>query len=246
MKAKDSYDEIFSDIDRILVVLAHPDDMEINCGGIIARLISDKKEVRLVVTTSGGKGTKDKEGIQEEDFGNSRINEQIEAGKVLGIPENQNFNLKIPDGELETSIENIGKIVFHIREFKPDLIITHNPNEIFIDFNGNSCWVNHRDHRNTAQITVDAVYPYSRDTGFFTDQLSQIHLETHTVTKLLIADTYTEKDVRYFKIDNFIEQKKNALKKHISAFSPDSVGDFIEENKYEKNYFEPLKYYKVY
>src|SRR3989338_7563436 len=110
---KDSYSKIFSDINNVLVVLAHPDDMEVNCCGLMARLCAEGKKVRLVVTTNGGKGMKDKEGVTEDSFAVSRIAEQKKAGEVLGIPESENFNLDIPDGELFHSLDNIEKIVFH-------------------------------------------------------------------------------------------------------------------------------------
>jgi len=58
---KDSYDDIFKDKERILVVFAHPDDAEIYCGGTIARLTKDNKEVRVVKVTSGNKGSRGQE-----------------------------------------------------------------------------------------------------------------------------------------------------------------------------------------
>jgi LmbE family N-acetylglucosaminyl deacetylase len=245
MEIKDSFSEVFNDIKKVLVVLAHPDDMEIVCGGIVARLTSNKIQVRLVVTTNGGKGMKDKEGLNESEFAKSRISEQVNAGKILGIPEKQNFNLEIPDGEFETSVENIGKIAFHIRQFKPNLVITHNPTSNIISFFNKSHWVNHRDHRNTGQVTLDACYPYARDTGFFVEQLKN-GLNPHSVTKVLLADSYTSESVKYFQIDEFLDKKKNALQQHITAFDPADADDYIEENKIEDGYYEPLGFYKIY
>src|SRR3972149_4485623 len=94
----DAFDEIFGNIKKVLVVLAHPDDMEINCGGLMARLIESRRLLRLVVTTNGGKGTKDKD-LKENDFALLRVQEQIKAGEILGVPQEENFNLQIPDGE---------------------------------------------------------------------------------------------------------------------------------------------------
>ena len=111
MAIKDSFLEIFTDVNRVLVVLAHPDDMEVNCGGLISRLIDSGKKVRLIVTTNGGKGTKDKKNINEKKFAGTRVDEQLQAGKILGILQEENFNLQIPDGEVEANLETIEKVV---------------------------------------------------------------------------------------------------------------------------------------
>jgi LmbE family N-acetylglucosaminyl deacetylase len=244
-KIKDSFEEVFKDVKRVLVVLAHPDDAEIICGGLIARLTASERTVRFIVTTNGGKGVQDKEGISEEEFGNSRINEQLVAGEILGIKEKENFNLNIPDGEFESSLENIEKIVYHIREFKPELVITHNPEHYIINFNNSSNWVNHRDHRNTGQVVLDAMYPYSRDKNFFPEQLKK-GLKSHTVNKLLIADSYTSDNILYFNIDNYLEQKKKAIQSHPSAINPEYADEYIEENRYGEGYYEPLRYIEIY
>ncbi|OGM18644.1 hypothetical protein A2686_04215 [Candidatus Woesebacteria bacterium RIFCSPHIGHO2_01_FULL_38_10] len=246
MKIKDSFKETFKDVKNVLVVLAHPDDMEISCGGLIIRLIDNGVQVRLVATTNGGKGMKDKKGLKEEEYAKQRVAEQFKAGKVLGIEEVENFNLEIPDGELEASVENIGKIAFHIRQFKPDLVITHNPDNCIIEFFNRSTWVNHRDHRNTALITIDAVYPYSRDRGFFTSQFEKDKLEPHTVKKLLLTDSYTAASVKFFAIDNYLSKKKIALQQHLTAFDPSDADDYLQENKFENGYYEPLGFYEVY
>ncbi len=246
MVAKDSFSEVFIDINRVLIVLAHPDDMEINCGGLIARLAGEGKKVRLVVTTNGGKGTKDKKNIAENVFATTRIEEQLKAGEILGISRKENFNLGIPDGELEANLEIIEKIVWHIRQFKPDIVITHNPEDAIVRFFNTSTWVNHRDHRNTALATLDAIYPYSRDTNFFPHQLSVDKLTPHKVTMLLLADSYTKPELKYFDIGKYLGKKKLALQQHASAFAPEDADDYIEENKIGDGYFEPLGFYTVY
>ena len=245
VKIKDSFSHIFSKLNRVLVILAHPDDIEINCGGLMARLIDQGKRVRLVVTTNGSKGTKDK-AINEKEFAELRTEEQIKAGEILGISRSENFNLQIPDGELEASLENIEKIVFHIRQFKPDLVITHNPQDTIVDFYEKGKWVNHRDHRNTGLIVLDSVYPYSRDRGFFPHHFKQSKLSGHTVNKLLLTDSYKNTSVKYFAIDNYLDKKKAALQQHLSAFDPADIDGYLEENKFGNHYFEPLGYYEVY
>lgn len=239
MKSTDSFDKIFKDVNKVLIVLAHPDDAEVVCGGTIPRLIANGKEIRLVVTTNGGKGSKDNL-ISEEELAEVRKNEQINSALSLGIKTDQIFNLNIADGEFEDSIENISKIVFHIRDFKPDIVITHNPDKSIIEFFERSTWVNHRDHRKTGQVTIDAVYPYSRDTNFFQDIPG-----SHTVTKLLVTDSYSEKTVS-IEITNFLEQKRKALSFHVNGIGLENVDSYIEEDKMENGYFENFSFFEIY
>jgi LmbE family N-acetylglucosaminyl deacetylase len=180
----DSFDEVFDGKNRVLIVAAHPDDNEVICGGLVARLTSSGRRVRLLVTTNGEKGTEDKP-IDPKVLSKNRLREQQKAALVLDIKATDNFNLQIADGELEASLENIAKVVWHIREFKPDIVITHNPDEVINTFSSKAGirWVNHRDHRHTGLITTDAVYPYSRDTAFFPEQLAA-GLSPHIVLTL--------------------------------------------------------------
>jgi LmbE family N-acetylglucosaminyl deacetylase len=242
---KDSYNDIFKDVERVLVVFAHPDDCEIVVGSTIARLTKDGKQVRLVVTTNGGKGVKGKTGISEADFGKARSVEQIKGGLALGIPEDQNFNLGIGDGEVEHNLETIGKIVYHIRDFKPDLIITHNPSDEIITFSPTSTWVNHRDHRNTGLNALDAAYPYSRDNNFFPEQLKG-NVTRHEVHKLLFSDSYTKPYVVSFDTKDYLEEKRNGLKEHKSAINPEDIEGYISEMEQPDGYFELLGYITIY
>ena len=244
MEIIDSFNKVFGDKSKVLIVTAHPDDNEIICGGIVARLIAEGKKVRLIVTTTGGKGFQDRQDITEEEFAKIRIAEQIAAGNELGIPESENFNLGIPDGEVENTIPNIEKIVFHIRQFKPDIIITHNPFDPINKFDEEISWVNHRDHRSTSSIVLDATYPYSRDRGFFPEHFSKHGLAPHTVKELLFSDSYSYPDVLYFEITKYMDRKKSALLQHKNAFLPEDVEDeFLAETMLESGRnFERLKH----
>jgi LmbE family N-acetylglucosaminyl deacetylase len=247
MKIKDSFDKVFKDKKKILVVMAHPDDNEIICGGIVARLIEQGKAIRLVVMTNGGKGFQDRTDVNEIYFAKLRLAEQLAAGKELGIPENENINLNIKDGELENNLANIEKIVFQIRQFKPDIIITQNPYDIINTFlEGVQC-VNHRDHRATASIVCDAAYPYCHDRGFFPEHFTKYNLEPHNITDLLFSDVYTYPDALHFEITKQISKKEAALLKHVSAFDAETVeNEFMSETRLEKGRnFEMLKHVKI-
>ncbi len=246
MTIQDSFKKVFQDKSRLLIVMAHPDDFEIICGGTVARFLDGGGQVRLVVMTNGGKGMQDREDITEEEFSKLRVEEQFKAGAKLGIPEEENFNLGIPDGELETTVDSIEKVVFHIRQFKSDTLITHNPKEGIISFFDKSFWVNHRDHRNTAQVALDAAYPYSRDRGFFPKHFTEQGLGPHHINHVLLADSYPDPRLKYFQVDDYLDARRNALLQHRSAFSGEDVDGLMQEIKTDEGYFEPLAYYEIY
>ena len=185
---KDFYSEIFGNKERILVLLAHPDDAEIIFGGTIARLIKDGKKVRTVIATNGNKGMHEGN-YSNEEFRTVRLESQKKAGIKLGLKDDDIFNLDIPDGEFEASIENIEKIVFHLREFQPEIVVTHNPFEMVNDFSDEVSWINHRDHRKLAEAVFDATYPYCRDNGFFPDQIKK-GLKPCYMSEFLMSDSY--------------------------------------------------------
>lgn len=247
MEIQDSFNKIFGDKQKVLVVMAHPDDNEIICGGIVARLLDEGKQVRLVVMTDGGKGFQERTDVTEAEFAKIRVAEQFSAGKELGLREDEMFNLGIPDGELENTLENIGKVVFHIRQFKPEIIITQNPFDPINTFSDDIHWVNHRDHRAVASIVLDSSYPYSRDRGFFPEHFSKSGLTPHTVSELMFSDSYSYPDVLHFDITKYIDKKKQALLQHKNAFSAETVEEeFLAETRLEpgKN-FERLKHVTI-
>ena len=229
---KDSYSEIFSNKKRILFVFSHPDDAEIYCGGTIARLVEDGKQVRLVKMTTGNKGSRN-ERTTEKELSETREREDAEALKVLGLELSDSINLNLGDGEVENSLSTIGLLVKEIRKFKPDLVVTHNPEAVIIRDLSGGYYVNHRDHRNTAVSVVDAVYPYSRYTLFFPEHFDE-EVSTHSVVEFLFVDSWGHQDTAYIEITEQEKKRTKAIACHKSQYS--------EENAQEStDYFAPLK-----
>jgi LmbE family N-acetylglucosaminyl deacetylase len=241
---KDSFDKILGKINRVLVVMGHPDDCEIICGGTVARLMDEGKKVRIVAMTNGGKGMRDRTDVNEEQFAKIRIEEQFKAGLELGLKKSDMFNLGIPDGELENSVKNIEKIVYHIRQFKPEIIITHNPEEVINTFSKDVRWVNHRDHRHTALMVLDAAYPFSRDTAFFPEQL-KAGLKSHHVGQFLFSDYYTHPEVLAFEVSKYLDKRRRALEQHKNALSKEEMDSMMEEIRRDGGSFELLRYVNV-
>src|SRR5207247_9123758 len=71
---------------RILVIMAHPDDAEFICGGTIARLVAEGRDVRYVLVTSGNRGSHEP-GMTMERLGEVREDVQRHAAEVYGVRE---------------------------------------------------------------------------------------------------------------------------------------------------------------
>jgi len=125
---------------RVLVVGAHPDDCDIKAGGTAALYRSLGHEVRFVSVTNGESGH---HRIAGEELAGIRREEAAAAGKTLGI---QYDVLNNRDGRLEPTLEARFEMIGLIRQYAPDLILTHRPNDY------------HPDHRYTSMLVCDAAY----------------------------------------------------------------------------------------
>src|SRR6266700_8342851 len=83
---------------RILVIIAHPDDAESYCGGTIARLTAEGREVHYLVVTRGDRGSDDPD-MTSERLASIREQEQRQAAAVLGV-QTVTFLESYHDGEV--------------------------------------------------------------------------------------------------------------------------------------------------
>lgn len=245
IKPADSYSQIFGNKSRILVVMPHPDDTELYCGATVARLVADGKRVRVIKMSSGDRGSR-QEKISRTELRKLREKEDRGGMKVLGIKNEDNVYLGIGDGEIEDNRETIGKIAREIRFFQPELIITTNPEDMIIRFDKNINWVNHRDHRNTARVTIDAAYPYSRDLLFFPEQFKEAGVKSHSCREFLLCDYYNHPDLVYIDVTDYVILRSKALAQHSSQYSlkkaEESSDFFTKLPAYGKRRYDRFRY----
>ncbi|WP_304343482.1 bacillithiol biosynthesis deacetylase BshB1 [Chryseobacterium koreense] len=120
----------------ILAIGAHPDDVELGCGGTLAKLISEGKTLAIVDLTQGELGTRG------TNF--TRAEESAEASKILGISARE--NLKMKDGFLLNNEEHQMQIVKMIRKYQPAIIFA------------NAIDDRHPDHAKAAKLVSDACF----------------------------------------------------------------------------------------
>ncbi len=159
----------------VLVIMAHPDDPEFSSGATIARLARDGKKIAYVICTAGDKGSSDR-AMTPAKLIEVRMEEQRAAAAVLGVQDV--VFLGHPDQALEADDELRKELVALIREYRPDLVITHSPYQRYI------WW--HRDHRMCGEAAMDAVFPYARDHMAYPDLLAR-GLEPHKVSEIWLA-----------------------------------------------------------
>jgi len=160
-------------IERVMVVTAHPDDSEFGAGGTVAKLAKQGCEVTYVIVTNGNKGSSDRT-MSPERLAKIREEEQRNAARALGV-ERVEF-LGYPDCELEDTRDLRRDITRQIRRWRPDLLIAQNPHRTY------NLYASHRDHRITAGVVLDCVYPLARDHMSFPELLPEV--EPHKVREI--------------------------------------------------------------
>jgi LmbE family N-acetylglucosaminyl deacetylase len=246
MMIKDAFEEIFKDVHKVLVVMPHPDDCELYCGGTVARLVQLGKVVRVAKMTYGEKGCR-QDKVSPEELKLIRKNEDTKSMRILGIDDGENIYLDLGDGQVEADIETIGVIAKQIRTFRPDLIITTNPEDMIIRFDKNINWINHRDHINTGKAVLYGSYPYSRDISFFPEHFADKKLKSHICTKFLLTDYYDHPDNVLIDVTETLDIRINAHAAHSSQYSREdskaSAEFFTQKPSYpDGKSFEKFRY----
>jgi LmbE family N-acetylglucosaminyl deacetylase len=171
--------ELVEPLERVLVVIAHPDDAEFGAAATIASLTRRGVRVDYVVTTDGSKGSEDPD-VGPEDLAATRIAEQRVAADLIGVSEI--VHLGFPDGELFPTLPVRREITRQIRRFRPDVVITWTPQRR-LDHNP---YVGHPDHLATGEATLAAVYPAARDRLNFPELADREGLEPWKVRQVLL------------------------------------------------------------
>lgn len=115
---------------RVLAVGAHPDDLEILCGGTLARYVKEGHEVVMCHATKGDRGSFEH---TAEEIARIRHEEARKAAEICGA---EHVSLGLSDGEVNAG--DMGQrllLVDLVREARPDVIITHSQGDYMVDHN---------------------------------------------------------------------------------------------------------------
>jgi len=120
----------------VLVFGAHPDDVELGCGGTVAKMVAQGKKVAIVDLTQGELGTRGSAELREQ--------EANAAAEILGVKTRLNLGLK--DGFFQCDLDSLHSVVEVIRKYKPSIVIA------------NALADRHPDHGRGAELVAQACF----------------------------------------------------------------------------------------
>lgn len=144
-----------NEIERALVIMAHPDDVDFGAAGTVANLTDAGVEVVYCLVTDGQAGGFD-HSIPRQEMAAIRRAEQTKAAAEVGVTDLR--FLGHMDGSVVADLQLRHDISVVIRETRPQIVITQNPLR-----NLDSTYGSHPDHIATGEATMCAVYPDARN-----------------------------------------------------------------------------------
>ncbi|MHB1710525.1 MAG: PIG-L deacetylase family protein [Acidimicrobiales bacterium] len=192
-------------VKRILVVTAHPDDVDFGASGSVAVWTDAGIDVAYCVVTDGEAGGSDR-AMHRADMAAIRRGEQRVAATQVGV--NEITFLGYPDGSLTPSIELRRDITRVIRTFRPDRVVTQSPERHWARI-----YASHPDHLATGEATTCAVYPDARN-PFAHPELLAEGLDPHVVPELWVMAT--DRADRAVDVTATFDRKLAALRSHRS------------------------------
>lgn len=192
----------------LLVVCAHPDDIEIHAGGLAALRAAAGETVDFVVVTSGDRGTADPRATREA-VGAVREAEQRHAATALGV-ERVTF-LRLPDGDVQYETRALREqLVRLIRERRPRTVITHDPYGQVANLDACSVYP---DHRAVGATAFEAAYVAAPGPLYHPEQLTD-GCRPHKPDRLLFV--MSDRPNVFIDIAAVFEQKWRAIREHRS------------------------------
>ncbi|WP_329090174.1 MULTISPECIES: PIG-L deacetylase family protein [unclassified Streptosporangium] len=195
-----------NEINRVLAVTAHPDDVDFAAAGTMALFTERGVEVTYCVVTDGDAGGFDRE-LDNSGMAELRRAEQSNAAKAVGVTDVR--YLGHHDGTVVQSLDLRRDITRVIRQVRPDLVITHSPER-----NYRFIAPSHPDHRAVGGCALDAVYPDARNPYTFPSLLLDEGLEAWTVREVWLNGGPTPD--HYVDVTDTFDRKLAALRAHAS------------------------------
>ena len=202
------------DIERALVVIAHPDDVDFGAAGTVATWTDAGIDVAYCVVTDGDAGGHDRL-VSRQEMTETRHAEQTAAAKHVGVTD-LHF-LGYPDGRLEATLDLRRDLSRVIREVRPQRVICPSPER-----NYERIYASHPDHLAAGEATICAVYPDARNPFAHPELLGAGH-EPWTVDEVWLMATASSNV--YVDITDVIDRKLDALRSHVSQHQDPAMLD---------------------
>jgi LmbE family N-acetylglucosaminyl deacetylase len=192
-------------LERILVITAHPDDVDFGAAGTVATWTDAGIEVTYCIVTDGDAGGFD-ESLPRTEIGPLRRREQTAAAKEVGVDDL--VFLGYPDGRLQPTLELRRDLARVIRRVRPQRVLCQSPER-----NYERIFASHPDHLAAGEAALCAVYPDARNDFTFTE-LADEGLRAWTVPEVwLMAGPQSDEVVD---VTDQVERKIRALRCHES------------------------------
>ena len=206
-----------SEIKQILVITAHPDDVDFSAAGTIARWTDAGIKVSYCVVTDGDAGGYDPS-IPRDEIPALRRAEQTAAASAVGVSDLR--FLGYPDGLVEATIGLRRDLARVIRQVRPDRVLCPTPER-----NYTRMPPSHPDHRAVGSAALDAVYPDARNPFTFRELLTDEGLEAWTVREVWMSGVVPN---HYVDVTDTFDRKVAALRAHESQTGQmEGLADFL-------------------
>ncbi|HET7529553.1 MAG TPA: PIG-L deacetylase family protein [Mycobacteriales bacterium] len=192
-----------ADIQRVLVITAHPDDVDFGSAGTVATWTDAGIKVTYCVVTDGDAGGFDAE-LPRERIGPLRQEEQCAAAAEVGVSDV--IFLGYPDGRLAVTFDLRRDLARVIREVRPQRVLCQSPER-----NMMRIYASHPDHLAAGEAALCAVYPDARN-PFAYPELADV--EAWAVPEVWVMGS--ERSNHYVDITDTFDRKKAALLAHAS------------------------------
>lgn len=199
----------WEDVKNVLVIMAHPDDPDISCGGTAILMAQAGIHVHYMILTNGDKGNHNPE-ITHNQLVLMRKEEQRNAARVSGVK--QVLFMGEEDGFLAPTRALRERVTRIIRALQPEIVICPDPTRYFYG----EGYINHPDHRNAGLVALEAIFPAADNMMFFPRMLDE-GFQPHKIQQLYLTN-FDQGNTRV-DVTAVIETKIDAILCHKSQFA---------------------------
>lgn len=200
--------------ERAVAIAAHCDDLDVGSSGTVARWTAEGAAVTYVIATDSGAGS-NTPGEDLEALKTTRREEQTRSAEEVGVRDIR--FLDHADGVLQPTLELRKQLTRIIREVRPNVVLTFDPE---MAISATRTYINHPDHRAVGEAAMYATFPSAGSRPIFADLLDE-GFEPHDPDYLYLQFS----NVPTYRVDisTTMELKKRALRHHTSQFDEDFV-----------------------